>query len=80
MYTYIESWYYIEKRKENGMGAKYTEAQARASAEYLKKMDEIRVRMPKGRKELFQEHAKKNGESLNAFVLRAIEETMRREA
>ena len=48
---------------------------------YLAKMDEIRIRMPKesGIKEAVQQHAESKGESVNAFILRAIEETIRRD-
>lgn len=34
---------------------------------------------PKGKKEELREHAKANGESLNSFINRAIEETMERD-
>ena len=51
---------------------KYTE-------KYLAKMDEIRIRMPKesGLKESIKAHAESKGESVQAFILRAIQETMR---
>ena len=39
------------------MGAAYTKAQAKASAEYLKKLDEIRIRVPKGKKEEYKQMA-----------------------
>lgn len=46
---------------------------------YLGKMDEIKIRMPKesGLKEAIQAHAEARGESVQAFILRAIKETMR---
>ena len=49
---------------------------------YLAKMDEIRIRMPKesGLKDAIQEHAKiTDGGSVQAFIIRAIKETMERE-
>lgn len=51
---------------------KYTE-------KYLAKMDEIRIRVPKesGLKESIKAHAESNGESVQAFIIRAIQETMR---
>lgn len=55
------------------------EAQKRATARYLQKQDEIKVRFPKGRKAEIQAHAEAMGESLNAFVGRAINETMERD-
>lgn len=39
----------------------------------------IRIRVPKGDKAKVQEHAASMGESTNAFVVRAINETMRRD-
>jgi len=35
--------------------------------------DEIKVRVPKGKREEYKEHAESRGESLNAFIKRAIE-------
>ena len=42
--------------------------------------DRINVTMPKGRKETIKEHAERTGESVNAFINRAINETMERES
>lgn len=59
-----------------------TYEQNRESAKrYLAKMDEIRIRMPKesGLKDAVQRHIESTGESVNAFVLRAIREAMRRD-
>ena len=41
--------------------------------------DELKVRVPKGRKDIIKAHAEKNGESVNGFVNRAIGETMQRD-
>lgn len=48
---------------------------------YLSKMDEVRIRMPKesGLKETIQTHAESRGESVQAFIIRAITETIDRE-
>ena len=35
---------------------------------------------PKGKKEALKAHAEKNGETLNSFINRAINETMKRDA
>ena len=40
------------------------------------KVDRIMLRVPKGKKEIIHEHATRNGESLNAFLNRAIDTTM----
>ena len=60
--------------------SRYTEAQAKASAKYLaEKVEDIRIRVPKGQKAVIKAHAEKLDESLNQFVTRAITETMERD-
>ena len=44
-----------------------------------KTYDEIKVRVPKGRKESIQSHAEGRGESVNAFINRAIDNQMERD-
>lgn len=58
-----------------------SKAQQRATANYVKKAyDRIEVKVPKGGKEIIQAHANKMDESsLNAFINRAIKETMERD-
>ena len=56
-----------------------SEARKRANQAYIDKQDEIKVRLRKGRKAEIQAHAEARGESLNAFVGRAISETMERD-
>lgn len=57
-----------------------TDARRKASAKYLKEMvEDVRIRVPKGQKAVIKEHAEKQGESMNAFVIRAIDETMERD-
>lgn len=55
---------------------KQTEAQLLASKKYHQKLEEISVRLYKGEKASIKAHAAKQGESLNAFVKRAIYSTM----
>lgn len=44
---------------------------------YLKeKVDEFKIRVPKGQKQIIQDFAKSKGMSLNAFVIGAINEAM----
>ena len=58
-----------------------TEARRRASAKYLKEtVEDIRIRVPKGQKAIIKSHAENQGESMNAFVVRAINETMERDS
>lgn len=56
-----------------------SEAQRRATNKYLEKFDEMRVRVPAGQKKVAKAHAEAQGESLNAFINRAINETMERD-
>lgn len=57
-----------------------TKANQRAVNKYVKNnYDRVNVTMPKGRKEAIQAHAEAQGESMNAFINRAISETMERE-
>lgn len=50
-----------------------SEAQKKASVKYLEKLDEVRIRMPKGRKDIIKAHAEAQGESVNGFINRAID-------
>ena len=57
-----------------------TKAQQRAVNKYVKSnYDEVKFRVPKGEKELIQQHAAKQEESVNAFLSRAVKETMVRD-
>ena len=57
-----------------------TEAQKRARDKWLRdKVEDIRFRVPKGKKAIIQEHAAKHGESVNAFISRAVDETLSRD-
>lgn len=60
---------------------RYTEVQAKAAKKYLKEsVEDIRIRVPKGDKAKVQEHAATMGESMNSFVVRAIDEAMERDS
>ena len=41
-----------------------------------KAYDRVNLTMPKGKKETIQAHAEARGESVNAFINRAIDQTM----
>ena len=58
--------------------SKHYEQRKAANERYLSKMDEIRIRMSKesGLKEAVQAHADSMGESVQAFIIRAITQTM----
>lgn len=56
------------------MGGKYNEAQKRASIKYLsEKTDDIRIRVPKGKKDEYKAQAEAHGLSLNAYIVKLIE-------
>lgn len=55
------------------MGKNYTAAQAKASSVYIKKLDDIRIRVPKGRKFIYKSAADASGKSLNQFIIDCIE-------
>ena len=57
-----------------------SESRRRANNKYNKeKVENIYLRVPMGRKAIIQEYAKKRGESVNAFINRAVNETMERD-
>ena len=57
-----------------------SEAKKRADKKWqTEKVDDIRVRVPKGQREVIQSHAASQGESVNAFINRAVKETMERD-
>ena len=57
-----------------------SKAQQKAVAKYnAKTYDRIEAKVPKGRKEEVTAHAQRHGESLNAFVVRAIDHEMERD-
>lgn len=59
---------------------KYTEARKRANEKYnAKAYDRINIAIPKGEKETIKDHAEQQGESVNGFIKRAIDETMKRD-
>lgn len=58
-----------------------SKAQQKAVAKYMKEnYDEIKIRFPKGEKDNIKAFAASRGESMNAFIFRAVQETMERES
>lgn len=63
--------------KEGAYMATTKSSQRKATDKYIKeKTDEIKIRVPKGKKEKIKAHADSVKESVNAFINRAIDETM----
>lgn len=58
---------------------KVSAAQRKATDKYLEKFDEMRVRVPAGRKAVIKAHAEAQGESLNCFIIRAMDQAMERD-
>lgn len=57
-----------------------SDSQKRAVAKYnAANYDRIELRVEKGKKDIIKAHAEKRGESVNAFINRAIDETMERD-
>ena len=57
-----------------------TDAQKIASKKYIEKsLEMISIRVPKGEPDIYKAHAKSMGESLAAFIRRAVKETIERD-
>lgn len=56
-----------------------SEARKRATKKYHAKLDELKLRVPAGEGERIKAHARKTGESTNAFLWRAVNETIKRD-
>lgn len=59
--------------------ASKTESQKKSQRDYMSKQDLFQIRMEKGKKEIIDAHAKRQSESINAFINRAIDEAMERD-
>ena len=56
---------------------KYTEAQKKSAKKWdAANLDRVSIAMPKGQKDTIKAHAAVHGESVNAFINRAIDEAM----
>ena len=55
-------------------------ASTKAQNKYIAKAyDRINLTMPKGKKEIVQAHAESKGESVNAFINRAIDDALKQD-
>ena len=71
---------YLIGEKEVVTMSPASKAQQKAVNKYMKKnYDRVNLVMPKGRKDALKAHAEKNGESLNGFINRAIDEAIERD-
>lgn len=59
---------------------KVSKAQQKAVHKYVKNnYDRLELTVPKGRKAEIKAHAESHGESVNAFIVRAVNEAMERD-
>lgn len=59
---------------------RYTEAQKQSAKKWdAANLDRLSLALPKGDKERIKAHAEERGESVNGFIKRAIDETMKRD-
>ena len=57
-----------------------SKAQQKAVNKYMKSnYDRVNLVMPKGKKDIIQAHAAQQGESVNDYINRAIDEAMQRD-
>lgn len=61
--------------------SRYTPAQNKATQKYVKEhLDEIKTRVPKGRKDYYKNAASAAGMSLNQFTITAMDEKIKRDS
>lgn len=61
-----------EEKKSSYRG--FTEAHRRGNAKYLaEKVEDIKIRVPKGKKQYYKDAADRAGKSLNQFAIDAME-------
>lgn len=56
-----------------------SQAQRKATENYLKTQEEIKIRVKKGRKDEIKAAAEKQGQSLNGYIVTAIDEKIERD-
>lgn len=67
------------RERRNAMAV--SKAQQKAQNKWIAKAyDRINLTVAKGKKDIIQAHAEANGESVNGFINRAIDQTMAQEA
>lgn len=60
--------------------SKVSKAQQKAVNKYVKNnYDRVNVTFPKGKKKIIKDYADRHGESVNSFIVRAVNETIERD-
>lgn len=60
------------------MGSKYTEAQNKATQKYIKNTyDDIKIRVPKGMREKYKNHAESKNTSLNKLIIELLDKDIK---
>ena len=60
--------------------SRYSQAQNRATQKYVKEhLEDIKIRVPKGRKAFYKSAADSAGQSLNQFTIDALDEKISRD-
>ena len=72
----IQTWYNGDDKK-GGVTMPASKAQQKAVSKYMKSnYDEIKIRIPKGQKEVVQSFAQGRGESVNALIWGLLQDAM----
>lgn len=66
-----------ESKKSSYSG--YTDARKEANKRYIEKFVEIKVRTTPQHREIVKAHASSTDESVNSFIIRAIDQTIKRD-
>ena len=65
----------MEEKKKS----RYTAAQKRSAEKYIsEKLDEIKLRVPKGQRAIIKSFAESQGKSTNQFIIDSINEAMKK--
>lgn len=55
-----------------------SKAQQKATSKYISKAyDQVSLRMPKGKRDIYKAHAEKKGKSMNALILELLEDDIK---
>lgn len=56
---------------------KHYEQRKKANEKYLEQLEDIKVRVPKGQRDVYKAHAESKGTSLNKLIIELLEGDMR---